>query len=892
MTVPTSLRPRALGTALALGAAMLLVGAASRPAEGQVQRGAPSTVEVGTTVTVVPGPEYAAGTFHRMMFGGNWRSLWTTPVDAQVFGFDQYAGGVEWDRRGGGSQSITLHLDERDGWREYIFRSVNKFPEQALPSDLRGTYLGGVVGDMISAMFPAAPLMVPPLMDAVGLLHVEPVLRVMPDDPRLEVYQDTFAGMLGTVELQANEGDDDQPGFAGSLAVKGTEEFFNDLEAEKAHRLDERAFLTARLVDFLINDTDRTQDNMRWARFGPEGDYVWQPIPTDRDWAFLDARGWTSGLLRNFYPKLAAFGPNFPSLSALTYSAHLLDRRLLQRLTRDDFEAVAGEVQGAVTNEVVEAVIARMPASWQMNTDAPARIREAIVRRRAYLRAIALEFYGQLASDVDVHGTAESDVLTVEQGSDGRVRVFMTWPTDHERAGEAFYDRTFLPSETDEVRIYLAGGDDFARVVGEASSSIVVRVIGGDGDDVLVDSAGGGTHLYDAAGENRIVPTGGTHVSRNDWKPPFQSEGLDLGGERFRDWGDAMGWAPAVDYGDVSGVVIGAGPKWTSYGFRRMPYHWSVGARALYAIGDNSFGAEVKADYRFENSPLSLTLAARGVHFDGFRFDGYGNQAAAAGDAALVRQDRVTVEPAVRWYIGWRAREGGDPLDEAADSATGFRPLVGSLDFGPVVLWTDVRPLSGSTLEEAGAGIPHSLARGGLRAILELDRTDTDEVPRRGWRLKGSVAGYPAAGDPADPFAEVDARASVYVPIFGAGPHLAFRIGGSGVWGNAPVQHSAWIGGRSTLRGYRWQRYRGDAAAFGSAELRIPLTRVNVLARWNLGVFGLADVGRVWYQGASPGGWHEGYGGGVWIDALGTAISAAYAHGEDHRLYLNLGLSY
>src|SRR5688572_6546057 len=145
--------------------------------------------------------------------------------------------------------------------------------------------------------------MVPPFLDAVGVLHVEPVLSVMPDDPWLGEHRNTFAGMLGTVELQPNEAEDDRPGFAGSSAIKGTDEFFNDLAAGKAHRLDERAFLTARLVDFLINDTDRTLDNMRWARFGPDGDYVWQPIPIDRDWAFADANGWISALARSFYPK-------------------------------------------------------------------------------------------------------------------------------------------------------------------------------------------------------------------------------------------------------------------------------------------------------------------------------------------------------------------------------------------------------------------------------------------------------------------------------------------------------------------------------------------------------------------------------------------------------------
>jgi hypothetical protein len=65
---------------------------------------------------------------------------------------------------------------------------------------------------------------------------------------------------------------------------------------------------------------------------------------------------------------------------------------------------------------------------------------------------------------------------------------------------------------------------------------------------------------------------------------------------------------------------------------------------------------------------------------------------------------------------------------------------------------------------------------------------------------------------------------------------------------------------------------------------------VNLLLRWNTGIFGLADVGRVWMAGESDGGWHTGFGGGVWLEALGRAISIGYAKGDVNRIYLKTGL--
>ena len=108
--------------------------------------------------------------------------------------------------------------------------------------------------------------------------------------------------------------------------------------------------------------------------------------------------------------------------------------------------------------------------------------------------------------------------------------------------------------------------------------------------------------------------------------------------------------------------------------------------------------------------------------------------------------------------------------------------------------------------------------------------------------------------------------------------------------GLIPAQYAPSIGGWSTVRGYQSNRFSGDASVDGSTELRVPVGTVNLLVRWDAGVFGLADVGRVWMAGESDGSWHKGFGGGVWLSALGRAVSVAYAKGDEHRVYLKAGL--
>jgi outer membrane translocation and assembly module TamA len=252
------------------------------------------------------------------------------------------------------------------------------------------------------------------------------------------------------------------------------------------------------------------------------------------------------------------------------------------------------------------------------------------------------------------------------------------------------------------------------------------------------------------------------------------------------------------------------------------------------------------------------------------------------------------VEPSLVWQIGWRAREwDGNPIRGDVDTThTGLRPLVGALRVGPLLGWIDPDPSPISRLSTSGVVGAGDFGFAGARLGLELDRTDREPVATSGWNLSADLAAYPPVLGIDNAFGTAAAEGAVYLPLVSDGPHLAFRAGGSLASGGYPVQFAPAIGGKSTMRGYPWHRFAGDAAVNGGAELRVPVGTVNFLVRSQVGLFALADVGRVWFDGESDGGWHSGVGGGFWLAALGRAVSVAYAHGESHRFYLTTGLFY
>lgn len=858
----------------------------------------------GDTVLRAAGPQYEAHGVKRALGGANWRDAWTAPVRVPVLDVRGFRGGLTPERRGGGNQSITLHMRDAEGGR-WIFRSIDKYPMRALPPEVQNTPAGRIIVDHISILHPGGHFVMPVLLEAAGILHVVPELYVMPDDAALGEHREAFAGMLGELEQRPNEGPDDSPRFAGSRKIKGTDEFFEDLDESHGHRLDEREFFAARLIDFLVGDPDRGTDQWRWARFGEKGAYTWRPVPADRDWAFVRGDGPLARLARGFYPKIATFGPSYPSIHTLTYSSHIVDRRLLTRLARLDAAVVAEEVRAAITDSVIDAAVAALPPEYAA-LHGP-RMAAALRARRDALPRIAAEFYAWLASDVDVRGTDEDDLAEIERNEDGSVlvRVLPRRPAladaTNGEAGSvvpgaeprAFYERVFRPGETREVRVYLLGGDDHARVTGAADGPIVVRIIGGAGDDLLEDRAGH-ARLYDDEGTD-FVRARGTRVSTKPWSAPDPPEGIRAGSDWAPEWGGSGGFGVAYDIDDRAGVLLGPRAGFRRYGFRRLPYRWDLDVRALLSPTTRGARGELDFDYRLQNSSRSATVAVLASSVEAFRFYGFGNDSPARErETARIDYRRLRITPALRWHVGER-RSSGDPDDEDEEAGrwarTGAPWTHGRIEVGPVFDWTDPQVPALSAVADAAA-VDAPVSALGMRAAFDLRHTDGSDVPRRGFRLRGEGSAYPVTGGPAGSFGTVALRGSTYIPLLGDGPHLALRAGAKRAFGEFPLFHAAFLGGRSTLRGTPSDRYAGDTSVNGAAELRVPLDTVTLLVRTEVGVFAFGDAGRVWYDGRSDGGWHTGHGAGLWFSAFGRAVSMAVARGEATRLHVWFGLPF
>jgi hemolysin activation/secretion protein len=139
-------------------------------------------------------------------------------------------------------------------------------------------------------------------------------------------------------------------------------------------------------------------------------------------------------------------------------------------------------------------------------------------------------------------------------------------------------------------------------------------------------------------------------------------------------------------------------------------------------------------------------------------------------------------------------------------------------------------------------------------------------APRRGILLSLTGKYFPGLLDANASFGGIGGAVSTYWTPFESGAlTIAARAGGQKIWGPFPSFEAAFIGGESTVGGLRPQRYAGDASAFGNLEARERLFTLPFVLRWDFGVSGIVDVGRVYLSTESSNTWHTGVGGGVWI---------------------------
>ena len=841
------------------------------------------------TTTVVPGPEYKPTASKNFFIGKIYRSSWLQPVTVKTLDLTTEKGGLRPTGKGGGRQTTSLKLIAADS-SEYVFRSVDKDVTKILPPELRNSIASDILRDVTATANPYSNLPISYMLDQTDILHARPRLFRLPDNQQLGPYRADYANLLGTLEDSPKDPKKNLPGFGGSDEVTRSFGLFRKLYKDHENKVDAPGLARARAFDMLVADFGKHEDNWKWAGYKqPDGGTLYRPIPRDRDQSFTLWNGFLTSLANREWavPSIEGFNTEFQDMKSLNWPARHLDRFLLHGLTREQWQEAARYLQGKITPAVIDGATAQLPPEVQslsaqdINRKLKARIQE--------LPKAIDEYYLLLAKRVDVVGSNKGEVFEVNRLPDGQVRVQMfdrAGDTDSPK-GAPLFDRTFKPNETSEVCLYGLGGKDVFAVTGAGGHhSILVRVIGGDGKDKISDNSTASglrklTKVYDVPDTDlQLGPESHRDISARPGVNAYDREQFE-----FNSYKPSIG----LGYNRNDGFTASAGVTFLTQGFRKP------GFRNQYSVlGEVSTGGQrqltLSTRHRYAIGKLDAGAAVSyGNYFPFYNFFGLGNN-------TPLDQDKYDV----KFY---RARYRGVTLNGFLERVFLQRSV---LRVGPTFEYyvTDFAPDSylGVLNQTPGAADirPNSSTQNliGLNGVFDLDLRDRQAFARRGVRLRAQhdtyrqLSGAERTFGLTQGFAEYYGTAKIGIPVT-----LVLKGGGAKNYGpdaDIPFYKFASLGLREGLRGYYRNRFSGDASLYYNTELRLALGQVkNGFLPFYYGVFGFYDQGRVYYQGASPGGWHTGYGGGIYIAPVVETLAFAISYQKSvETTLLQFGLGF
>ncbi|SNS91842.1 Calcineurin-like phosphoesterase [Ekhidna lutea] len=828
-----------------------------------------------STITVVASKKYEGKEGKDFWLGANYRDVWNTPVEVDVFDLGVERGGLEVVKKGGGMQTKSLRLSAKDE-KEYVLRSIEKYPENAIPTALQKTFAQDIVEDQISASHPYAAFIIPPLAEAAHIYHTNPKPVYIPDDPRLGQFRSTFAGTLALYEERPNEAASRDAHFGGGEDIDGTDTVIENLKEDNDNAVDQNFVVRNRLFDMWIGDWDRHDDQWRWAQIDQENGNLYRPIPRDRDQAFFINEGIIPKLAARKWalPKIEGFDEEVDWAPGISQNARFFDRTFMNEPDWNDWLEQIDFLQKNLTDEVIDQAISLWPEQIQSLTGD--RIRTGLQARRANMESYARELYLFLSKEVEVTGSDKHEYFLVEHLTPSETKVTVRKRKKDGEVEHVIYERIFKSDETKEVRLYGFDGEDVFEVKGQ-SSKIKVRIIGGTDKDLIIngnaDEKLKKVKVYDRYKSTRVQGNSkGILKLSND-------PAINRYNRKAFQYDVLMPLVTAALNPD-DGIFLGGGFSYTKHGWRKEPFAAKHSFKAIGAFETGSYQFDYTGDYTdvLGKWDLNTSLLWQEPFFVN-NFFGISNESEFLMDQFVapdddpidyyrVRMDRLELNAGLSRNVGAKAK---------FYLSSGYKSV--EVEASDNRFITD-QPSDGNDFKE------NQYAR--FKTGISFDSRDSKVLTTAGMTAFAEVEHLEAITDFSESSTRLSAEWAFYLTAkLPSRLVIANRLGASHITSDQFDFFNANIlGGRTNLRGFRRTRFYGETSFYHNLDLRLKLASFrSYIFPGQFGLLAFHDTGRVWVDGEDSDEWHAGKGFGLWISPLNTLVlNFNYAFGEEENL--------
>jgi hypothetical protein len=822
------------------------------------------------SIKIAAHPKYDhVTTARRLFFGRNYRKVWGLPTNLKVLRLSTEQGGLKVTETGGGNQTRSLHLVDSAG-NKYALRSVEKFPERALPKDELHTAKKDILKDAVTTSNPYSALIVPPLAEALGIPHTNPQIVYVGDEEALGEYRKDFARKVYLFE---------QTEATGKKFIK-TEKVEAKLLEDNDNKIDQKLLLRARLLDIIIGDWDRHADQWRWQKTDLEKGSLYVPIPQDRDKVFYSTSGVFPWFAARQKPQLQAYRNKIKNIGEWNLNNVFFDLQYLNQLSQADWEEQIAYLQSKLTDYILTEAVKLMPAS--VYNIVGKKTTATLITRRNNLKKSGLEYYRFLAKNVDIPASDKRDNFEIKKLQNGSIYVGVYKLKKDDTQGDTIYKRTFDPKTTKEIRLYGMDGKDRFTVTG-SSSPIKIRMIGGkDQDSFTIDSGSIESRklfIYDTSDDKNQLPA--TNSARIELSKDTNINKYDKNAFKY----DLLLPKVGLGYNSEDGVRLQVGYGIERYGFRGEPYISKQDLTIGYTLSKQSFIFTYFGDFKhvIGKNSLLVNIISRGPR-NVNSFFGYGNETPFpnTNDYNYYRNRYDYTVADVRIYQQlnkWRLSEG----------------LVGQYYTSKAV---DNASLFFNQYNQAhpAENLFSTKTYGGAVLGIEYDTRNSTIYPTKGVLFNTRLMGLGGLNLSGRTNAQLFSTFTFFLnPGNDSTFVIANKTGGGIFTGNGEFFQMMNLGGPFSLQGFHTSRFIGKQILFNDLEIRLKLFKFNTyLFPATLGLIAFNDTGRVWLPGENSDTIHNTYGGGLFITPYSKFIlSAVMGHSSDSNLlYLATGFRF
>ncbi len=832
--------------------------------------------------------------FFKTVWGKKYKNAFATPVTIKVGNLDSLYGGLTVIRENNTNDYKNLLLQDKSGnlynmraLQKQALKFVNKRailnndkPENRdLDDPQNSDFIAPETygSEFYTASHPYAALAIATLADNINIFQDRPSLLYIPKQRALKNYNASFGDELYYISVAPSENNEGDRIFRYARDIETTDDILLKLRKANNVKIDEQTYIKTRLFDMLIGDWDREPDHWRWALYYTKGnDSVYVPIARNRNDAFASLDGDILDAARSIFGssnQRHIYTENLTDFEWFNAEGLILDRALLQKSSVSQWKFIAEQIQSQITDQVIDLAFENVPL--QTRDEALEETIKTLKARRDNLSSIAQSYAVYLNKLKTIAGTDDRNYFEITRMIDGKT-VVKEYNYSDGTKGKLEKEISYEQDKIKQVWIYGLDGEDVFEVIGDGESKTLVRLIGGQGNDMYIMKNGHRTRVYDHRSKpNTLVEKKGGVTRFTDLYT------LNTYDYRKQVSGESS-FVATTGYNPDDGPRIGLQYIYEVNGFSRNPFSKQNRFNAGYYYDTSSFDVAYQGEIANLYKTLNLSFGAR-ITSPNFvqNYFGYGNET-----------------------INLQDKDGYDANRVEIQTFSGNVGLLRNSFFGSFFkLQARIEaikvnsPITGLENPFNSAIIDQTNYFGTLEGIYSYRSFDNARNPARGMLFDLNVGVTDNFKDVERIFGFLNTRIGFYNSLESTEKLvLKTNVQSQLNFGNRfDFYQAVNLGGANGLRGYREERFSGKSSLVGSADVRYSFNEFKIeLFPVQIGLYAGADLGRVWTPSGTSERWHNSYGTGIWLNSRGgfTVTSSLFHSTEDTRFVFGLNFGF